>query len=106
MDCNNNKILSKFFRRLLGFGRSEQEKEQKQEQYVDIGECLGSKGRLFFAYVVNKQGIEGGGLTSCLLVRGADGKFRPPTDEELGEISRGMIEQINWWAESREKKGK
>ena len=70
---------------------------------MGVEECLGSKGRLFFAYVVNKQ-IEGGGLTSCLLVRGADGKFRPPTNEELGEISRGMIEQINWWAESREKK--
>jgi len=29
-----------------------------------------------------------------LLVRDDNGEFRPPTDEELNEFSRGMREQV------------
>jgi hypothetical protein len=66
--------------------RSEQNQNQGQErQYVNIRPWEGIDG-LFIGEVLNEPGIKDGEQTSRLLVRGADGKFRPPTNEELDKL--------------------
>jgi hypothetical protein len=76
--------------------RSEQNQGQEQEEYINIREFPGTNGKLFIGDVANKQGIEGGGLTSRVLIPDGKGGYRPPTNKELDKI----------WEEIREEKNK
>ena len=86
--------MSKFFRRLLGLGCSEQEQGQNQGQYKNIRPQPGTNGRLFFGDLINQEGIQGGGPTSHLLVPDGKGGYRLPTDEEMNAILRRYMRNI------------